>query len=108
SNVNEWVGEQKEANKSLGEKIREQSKQIQQLSTEKDHMQEVIEQLQRENRHLRTLEDERRIEHERYKLSLRQSDLELHHPSEEPGSLRSARRIFTSAGNLRTKPRGGS
>ncbi|CAJ0953962.1 unnamed protein product [Ranitomeya imitator] len=116
-NVNEWVSEQKEANKTSGEKILEQTKQIQQLSTEKDHLQEVIEQMQKENRYLRDLEDERRIENERckwllvvvnFQLSLRTSDLERHHPSGNTGSVRIARRAFTSGGNLRTKPRGGS
>ncbi|MBN3306306.1 PMFBP protein, partial [Amia calva] len=70
SNINHWVKEQKEANEKLGNKIKEQSKQIVHLMAEKDHLQETMEALQRENRKLKAEVDERRIELERFRVSL--------------------------------------
>ncbi|MEE6524197.1 hypothetical protein FKM82_023531 [Ascaphus truei] len=69
-------------------------------------MQEVMEKQQLENKQLRNQGDERRIKNERCK-TLHKSDLEPERPShrdtEDMGSIRSARHVFTSYGNLRTK-----
>ncbi|XP_072452086.1 uncharacterized protein pmfbp1 isoform X3 [Chiloscyllium punctatum] len=109
ANVNQWVKDQKQANEKLGNKIKEQTKQILQLTTEKDHLQEMNERLQHENKKLKVEVDEKRIANERLKA--------LHsHPGEHSNvarqfrspfqdedynSLRSMRRTFSSTGNLR-------
>ncbi|XP_069757408.1 polyamine-modulated factor 1-binding protein 1 isoform X3 [Narcine bancroftii] len=67
ANVNQWVKDQKQANEKLGKKIKEQTKQILQLSTEKDHLQEMNERLQQENKKLKVEMDEKRITNERLK-----------------------------------------
>ncbi|KAK3562218.1 hypothetical protein QTP86_030549, partial [Hemibagrus guttatus] len=68
TNVNQWVKEQKQANEKLGLKIREQSKKIIHLTSEKDHLQENVEKLQAEIRRLRAELDEQRMEAGRYKV----------------------------------------
>ncbi|KAK2191328.1 hypothetical protein NP493_54g04036 [Ridgeia piscesae] len=66
-NVNTWVREQKRANEKLGNKIRDQSKGIVQLSTEKDQLQEQIVLLQKENKKLMSELDEKRIDYDKFR-----------------------------------------
>ncbi|WAR12172.1 PMFBP-like protein [Mya arenaria] len=66
-NVNTWVQEQKHANEKLGNKIREQSKAIMQLTAEKEQMLEQINKYQKQNNKLKIELDERRNESERFK-----------------------------------------
>jgi len=65
--VNTWVREQKGANEKLGNKIREQSKAIVQLSSEKDGTQEQSDLVSKENKKLLQELDERRIDYDKFK-----------------------------------------
>ncbi|XP_054856259.1 polyamine-modulated factor 1-binding protein 1 [Eublepharis macularius] len=67
ANVSQWVKEQKQVNEQLGHKIRDQIKQIAQLTGEKEHLQGLTERLQQENKRLKNQVDEWRIEQERLK-----------------------------------------
>lgn len=73
ANVSQWVKEQKLVNEKLGHKIRNQIKQIAQLTGEREHLHGLQERLQQENKCLRNEVDELRIECERLK-ALHDSD----------------------------------
>ncbi|XP_072836863.2 polyamine-modulated factor 1-binding protein 1 isoform X1 [Pogona vitticeps] len=67
ANVSQWVKEQKQVNEKLGHKIRDQIKQVAQLTGVRDHLHGLVERLQQENKQLKNEVDERRIECERLK-----------------------------------------
>nr|XP_020644032.1 polyamine-modulated factor 1-binding protein 1 [Pogona vitticeps] len=67
ANVSQWVKEQKQVNEKLGHKIRDQIKQVAQLTGERDHLHGLVERLQQENKQLKNEVDERRTECERLK-----------------------------------------
>ncbi|XP_072926392.1 uncharacterized protein pmfbp1 [Hemitrygon akajei] len=110
ANVNQWVKDQKQTNEKLGNKIKEQTKQILQLSTEKDHLQETNERLQQENKKLRVEMNEKRITNERLKALhsystedprvMRQLQSQLH----DEDSFRTMKRTYSSTENTR-KPK---
>ncbi|XP_048829216.1 polyamine-modulated factor 1-binding protein 1 isoform X2 [Brienomyrus brachyistius] len=62
SSVHQWVKEQKQANEKLRTKIKEQSRKIRHLTTEKDFLQEHREQLLEEMRMLKTQLDGQRMD----------------------------------------------
>ncbi|XP_077165826.1 polyamine-modulated factor 1-binding protein 1 isoform X2 [Paroedura picta] len=67
ANIRRWIQEQKQMDEKLGHKLRNQIKQIAQLTGERDHLQGLAERLQQENKRLKTKVDELRIEQERFK-----------------------------------------
>ncbi|XP_019391663.1 PREDICTED: polyamine-modulated factor 1-binding protein 1 [Crocodylus porosus] len=67
ADVQQWATEQKRANERLGQKLREQSKQLVRLTGEREHLQEVLAQLQQQNKRLAAAAEQHRITCERFR-----------------------------------------
>nr|XP_056718401.1 polyamine-modulated factor 1-binding protein 1 [Euleptes europaea] len=88
AHVTQWAQEQKQVKERLGHKIRDQIKQIAQLTGERDHFQGLTERLQQENKRLKNEADEWRIEQERLKLwGSRRGGPVYHHKCRLPSAI---------------------
>ncbi|XP_025048014.1 LOW QUALITY PROTEIN: polyamine-modulated factor 1-binding protein 1 [Alligator sinensis] len=65
ADVRQWATEQKRANERLGQKLREQSKELVRLTGEREHLQETLVQLQQQNKHIAATAQQQRITCER-------------------------------------------